>query len=132
MMVEILKDSGVKLEEKENFVAYRNPIIVKKDKNFIGNIDATNPKEHIICRCETVTEEEIVDALTREIKIDSIDAIKRRTRAGMGTCQGAFCGPRVRKLIAKTLNISEDEVKGVAPRSSDLHNRVKRIEIMKL
>ena len=132
MMVEILKDSGVKLEEKENFVAYRKPIIVKKDKNFIGNIDATNPKEHIICRCETVTEEEIVDALTREIKINSIDAIKRRTRAGMGTCQGAFCGPRVRKLIAKTLNISEDEVKGVAPRSSDLHNRVKRIEIMKL
>ncbi|MDU1855393.1 MAG: (2Fe-2S)-binding protein, partial [Clostridium baratii] len=103
-----------------------------KGKDFIGNIDATNPKEHIICRCETVTEEEIVDALTREIKIDSIDAIKRRTRAGMGTCQGAFCGPRVRKLIAKTLNISEDEVKGVAPRSSDLHNRVKRIEIMKL
>ena len=50
----------------------------------------------------------------------------------MGTCQGAFCGPRVRKLIAKTLNINEDEVKGVAPRSSDLHNRVKRIEIMKL
>lgn len=132
MMVDILKDSGVELEEKENFVAYRKPIIVKKDKNFIGNIDATNPKEHIICRCETVTEEEIVDALTREIKIDSIDAIKRRTRAGMGTCQGAFCGPRVRKLIAKTLNISEDEVKGVAPRSSDLHNRVKRIEIMKL
>lgn len=60
----------------------------------------------------------------------SLDAIKRRTRAGMGMCQGAFCAPRVRALIAKTLNIREDEVTGKGQKSADLHNRVKRINIM--
>lgn len=131
-VIGILKDSGLKLEENKDFIAYRKPIFIKKDKNFKGDINAIDPKNHIICRCETVTETEIVDALTREIKIRSIDAVKRRTRAGMGTCQGAFCRPRVRKLIAETLNIKEEDVGGLAPRSSDLHNRVKRMDIMKL
>lgn len=131
-VIGILKDSGLKLEENKDFIAYRKPIFIKKDKDFKGDINAIDPKKHIICRCETVTETEIVDALTREIKIRSIDAVKRRTRAGMGTCQGAFCRPRVRKLIAETLNIKEEDVGGLAPRSSDLHNRVKRMDIMKL
>lgn len=131
-VIGILKDSGLKLEENKDFIAYRKPIFIKKDKNFKGDINAIDPRKHIICRCETVTEAEIVDALTREIKISSIDAVKRRTRAGMGTCQGAFCRPRVRKLIAETLNIKEEDVGGVAPRSSDLHDRVKRMDIIKL
>lgn len=132
MVIGILKDSGLKLEKNENFQSYRKPIIVKKGKDFKGDINALDPKKHIICRCETVTEAEIVDALTREIKISSIDAIKRRTRAGMGRCQGAFCGPRVRKLIAETLNIKEEDVKGRGPKSSDLASRVSRMDIMKL
>lgn len=131
-VIGILKDSGLKLEENKDFIAYRKPIFIKKDKNFKGDINAIDPKKHIICRCETVTEAEIVDALTREIKIRSIDAVKRRTRAGMGACQGAFCRPRVRKLIAETLNIKEEDVGGLAPRSSDIHNRVKRMDIIKL
>ncbi|GAA0071246.1 NAD(P)/FAD-dependent oxidoreductase [Clostridium sardiniense] len=131
-VIGILRDSGLKLEENNDFIAYRKPIFIKKDRDFKGDINAIDPKKHIICRCETVTEAEIVDALNREIKICSIDAIKRRTRAGMGTCQGAFCRPRVRKLIAETLNIKEEDVGGLAPRSSDLHNRVKRMDIMKL
>ncbi|MBY0755930.1 FAD-dependent oxidoreductase [Clostridium sardiniense] len=131
-VIGILRDSGLKLEENNHFIAYRKPIFIKKDRDFKGDINAIDPKKHIICRCEAVTEAEIVDALNREIKICSIDAIKRRTRAGMGTCQGAFCRPRVRKLIAETLNIKEEDVGGLAPRSSDLHNRVKRMDIMKL
>lgn len=131
-VIGILRDSGLKLEENNDFIAYRKPIFIKKDRDFKGDINAIDPKKHIICRCETVTEAEIVDALNRDIKICSIDAIKRRTRAGMGTCQGAFCRPRVRKLIAETLNIKEEDVGGLAPRSSDLHNRVKRMDIMKL
>ncbi|MGG7096642.1 NAD(P)/FAD-dependent oxidoreductase [Clostridium sardiniense] len=130
-VIGILRDSGLKLEENNDFIAYRKPIFIKKDMDFKGDINAIDPKKHIICRCETVTEAEIIDALNREIKICSIDAIKRRTRAGMGTCQGAFCRPRVRKLIAETLNIKEEDVGGLAPRSSDLHNRVRRMDIMK-
>lgn len=132
MVIDILKDSGLKLDKNENFEPYRKPIVIRKGKDFKGDINALDPEKHIICRCETVTEAEIVDALTREIKISSIDAIKRRTRAGMGMCQGAFCGPRVRKLIAETLNIKEEDVKGRGPKSSDIASRVSRMDIMKL
>lgn len=132
MVIDILKDSGLKLDKNENFEPYRKPIVIRKGKDFKGDINALDPEKHIICRCETVTEAEIVDALTREIKISSIDAIKRRTRAGMGMCQGAFCGPRVRKLIAETLGIKEEDVKGRGPKSSDIASRVSRMDIMKL
>ncbi|MBP1890182.1 glycerol-3-phosphate dehydrogenase [Clostridium moniliforme] len=132
MVIDILKDSGLELDKNENFEPYRKPIVIKKGKDFKGDINALDPEKHIICRCETVTEAEIVDALTREIKISSIDAIKRRTRAGMGMCQGAFCGPRVRKLIAETLDIKEEDVKGRGPKSSDIASRVSRMDIMKL
>lgn len=129
-VLDILKNSGLNLEEKKDFKLYRKPIIIKKDEDFDGDVNSKEPDKHIICRCEKVTEAEIVDALGRGIKIKSIDAIKRRTRAGMGMCQGAFCSPRVRALIAKTLNIKEEEVSQRGVKSSDLHNRVKRIDIM--
>lgn len=127
-VVIILKDSGLILEEKEDFKSYRKPIIAKKDENFQGDINSEDPNKHMICRCEKVTETEIVDALNRGIEVKSLDAIKRRTRAGMGMCQGAFCGPRVRALVAKTLGINEDEVKQRGDKSSELHNRVKRLK----
>ena len=55
----------------------------------------------IICRCETITEGEIAEALRSPLPPASIDAIKRRTRAGMGRCQGGFCQPRVLELLAR-------------------------------
>jgi glycerol-3-phosphate dehydrogenase len=61
----------------------------------------------IVCRCETVTEGEIVDALNRVLPPRSLDAVKRRCATGMGRCQGGFCGPRVMALIAKHANVSE-------------------------
>ena len=64
----------------------------------------------IICRCETVSEGEIVDALHRPIVVKSIDGIKRRTNAGMGRCQGGFCSPKVLEIIKRELNISPSEV----------------------
>jgi glycerol-3-phosphate dehydrogenase len=127
-IVTILKDSGLILEEKEDFKSYRKSIIAKKDESFKGDINSEDPNKHMICRCEKVTETEIVDALNRGIEVKSLDAIKRRTRAGMGMCQGGFCGPRVRALVAKTLGITEDEVKQRGDKSSELHNRVKRLK----
>ncbi|HWQ57424.1 MAG TPA: NAD(P)/FAD-dependent oxidoreductase [Clostridia bacterium] len=57
----------------------------------------------IVCRCESITEGEIVDALRSPVPPVSIDAVKRRTRAGMGRCQGGFCQPRVLELMAREL-----------------------------
>lgn len=64
----------------------------------------------IICRCETVTEGEIVEAIHRPIIPRTVDAIKRRCNAGMGRCQGGFCGPRVHEILARELCISEKDI----------------------
>lgn len=65
---------------------------------------------NVICRCETITEGEIVDAIHRPIPARSMDAIKRRLRAGMGRCQGGFCGPRVLEIIARESALSCKEI----------------------
>ncbi|WP_305767197.1 NAD(P)/FAD-dependent oxidoreductase [Candidatus Epulonipiscium viviparus] len=64
----------------------------------------------IICRCESVTEAEIVNAIHGLVPATTVDAIKRRTRAGMGRCQSGFCGSRVLEILARELNISPLEV----------------------
>ena len=64
----------------------------------------------VICRCETVTEGEIVEAIHRPIVPRSIDAIKRRCNAGMGRCQGGFCGPRVHEILARELGVSPMDI----------------------
>ena len=64
----------------------------------------------VVCRCETITEGEILNALREEIPATTIDGVKRRCGAGMGRCQGGFCGPRVLELISKTLGISPLDV----------------------
>ncbi len=64
----------------------------------------------IICRCEEISKGEIIDALNAPFVVPSVDAIKRRTRAGMGRCQGGFCGPLVVNIIAEHLGIPKEEV----------------------
>ena len=64
----------------------------------------------IICRCETVTEAEIRDAIHRPVGATTIDGIKRRTRAGMGRCQGGFCSPRVASILAEELRVPITEI----------------------
>jgi len=110
MVEEILRSSGMNIARKSEFNPFRSGIIVKKDNNFSGKVDDIDKAKNIICRCEQVTEAEIIDAIHRNIPISSTDAIKRRTRAGMGTCQGNFCRSRVKAIIARELNISEDKV----------------------
>ena len=109
-VIEILRNEGLELEKKTDFNPYRKSLIVKKDKSFTGQIDHEDPAFNIICRCEKVTEAEIVDAIHRGISINSLDAIKRRTRAGMGPCQGKFCGPRVRAIVSRETGLDEDQV----------------------
>ena len=64
----------------------------------------------VICRCEGISEGEIIDALRRNPPALNIDGVKRRTRSGMGRCQGGFCTPYVMKLIAAETGTDETEV----------------------
>lgn len=64
----------------------------------------------IICRCETITEGEILDAICSPVVPASVDAIKRRTRAGMGRCQGGFCQPKVVEILARELGKDKTEI----------------------
>ncbi|MGO3017985.1 MAG: NAD(P)/FAD-dependent oxidoreductase [Anaerococcus sp.] len=108
-MVEgILKDCGLKLENDENYDPYRKPIIEYKELEDFNkvkdkiNYDFGNP-DRLVCRCEQVSEETIRDAMNRSIPCETVDAVKRRTRAGMGFCQGTFCKPRVIKVMEDEL-----------------------------
>ena len=84
----------------KNLTADKVNALIKKDKRY----------GKIVCRCEMVSEAEIINAIHSPLKPMSLDAIKRRTRAGMGRCQGGFCFMRVMELIAKEKGISIDEV----------------------
>lgn len=65
---------------------------------------------NVICRCETVTEGEILDAIRRPLGARSLDGVKRRTRAGMGRCQSGFCSPRVMEILAHELKTDPAEL----------------------
>ena len=79
----------------------------------------------IVCRCESITEAEIVDALTRPLGARDLDGIKRRTRAGAGRCQAGFCLVRNMELLAKYLNIPLMEVSKFGKSSTFLVGRNK-------
>ncbi|WP_446897755.1 NAD(P)/FAD-dependent oxidoreductase [Clostridium sp. LBM24168] len=64
----------------------------------------------IICRCETVTEGEIVNSIRRTLGARTLDGVKKRTRAGMGRCQSGFCTPKVVEILSRELDISPEEV----------------------
>jgi len=129
---DILKEEGLTLESNPDFSATRKSIITKKENDFAGVIDANLPAKNIICRCESVTESEIIDAIHRGIPINSLDAIKRRTRAGMGPCQGTFCSPRVRQIIVRETNTEESEIFTRGKGSSILPTRPGRSTLRKL
>ena len=87
-------------------------------------------KEHpeygrIICRCETITEGEIIDAIRRPLGARSLDGVKRRTRAGMGRCQGGFCSPRVMEILSRETGIPIDEITKNGGNSKILTGRTK-------
>ena len=111
-IVELLKKDGFVLEEKENFKNSRTVVrfnsLSPDEKNAL--IKARPEYGRVICRCETITEGEIIDAINRPITPCSVDGIKRRTGTGMGRCQGGFCGPRVLEIIAKQLGKKPEEI----------------------
>lgn len=103
-----LDDIKVKKEYKKrlNHIDFSNMNI--KEKNQVI-------KEHplygqVICRCEGITKGEIVDSINRPVGATTVDGVKRRTRSGMGRCQGGFCMPLIVDILEKELSIKKEEV----------------------
>lgn len=111
-VVKMLGESGLALEKKDNFNEKREQVhfielspeekanLIKKDIRY----------GRIICRCENITEGEIVDSINRTLGARTIDGVKRRCRPGCGRCQGGFCGPRVQEIISRETGMNIEEV----------------------
>lgn len=117
MVENILLKQDKNIKKKANFKNTREPAIRFRDLSHEQQDEwiKLNPKYgHIICRCELITEGEIIDAIHAPIPGTTIDGIKRRTRAGMGRCQGGFCGPKVLEIVARELDkpLTEVTLKG--------------------
>ena len=112
LAAEMLAADGLALEPDPDFVDKREHIVFKnlsaEEKNELIRKDPRYGR--VVCRCETITEGEIVAALHSPIPPRSINGVKRRCNAGMGRCQGGFCGPRVQEIIARELGIDQAEV----------------------
>lgn len=100
-------------EKKTNWKATRKGVLnpqrlsLEERNSLIRSFPAYG---QIICRCESVTEGEIVDAIQRPLGARSLDGVKRRTRAGMGRCQSGFCSPRVMEILSRELKVPLEEI----------------------
>lgn len=113
MVVDLLRNEGLRLHEKTEFISKRirtKLFIEMKDEEKKDALKKNPPYGKVICRCEHVTEGDIINAIRGPLGARTVDGIKRRLRAGMGRCQGGFCMPRVVEILARELNISPDEV----------------------
>ncbi len=127
-VVDVLVNELITLRKKENFNPNRIPDnffekMSVAEKNAV--IKENKAYGRIICRCEQITEGEIVRAVTVNPRATTIDAVKRRTRAGMGRCQGGFCQPQVAEIIARELNIPLEKVTKSGKNSELLIGRTK-------
>ncbi|BFK82415.1 NAD(P)/FAD-dependent oxidoreductase [Clostridium baratii] len=111
-VVKILNGCGLELKENKNFNPRREEIVFMElspeEKAEVIKKDPRYGK--IICRCESITEGEIVNAIHRSFGSITLDGVKRRCRPGMGRCQGGFCGPKVQEIIARELNIPMEDI----------------------
>ena len=129
-VLNILKEEGLKLYENRSF----NPIR-KRNKPFIHMTKEEREEvvknderyRRIICRCESVTEGEIVDAINSPCGARTVDGVKRRVRPGMGRCQGGFCGPKVIEILARELNIDIEDVQKDYNGSKTVVGKVKEL-----
>lgn len=110
--VDLLSQGGLALEAKSSFSCTRHRVRFKAlpPEERARLVERRPDYGHVICRCETVTEGEILDALSGPIPPRSVDGVKRRVGAGLGRCQGGFCAPRVVELLCRTLGMSPLEV----------------------
>ena len=112
MVAEIVRDKLL-LPRKANYKSTRKGILNPAHLSFEERqalIRENSAYGNIICRCESISEGEILDAIHRPLGARSLDGVKRRVRAGMGRCQGGFCAPRVMEILSRELGIPMEEI----------------------
>ena len=109
------------VEDREEPVRFRH--MTNEERKAL--IEKNPSYGRIICRCETITEGEILDAIHAPAGARDVDGVKRRTRAGMGRCQGGFCGSKVVELLAKELGVEINEITKCGGKSKILYERTK-------
>jgi len=126
-LVDILDREGLILEPKENWDGRRKDpgafrkLSEEEQHAFIRDNPAYG---RIVCRCEMISEGEILDAVRTNPGALDLDGVKRRTRAGMGRCQGGFCGPYVMELLSRELGIPMEAVTKKGEGSAMLTGRI--------
>ncbi len=127
----LLKETGLNLERKENPIttrksmhAFREATIEEKNRMIKENPSYGK----IICRCEGVTEGEILDAIRINPKATDLDGVKRRTRSQMGRCQGGFCSPYIIELLSKELNLPYEKITKFGGKSYVATGKTKEIK----
>lgn len=119
MVAEIVKNI-LNLQENPNFCSRRMGIRNPREMDPETRAELVNQEPaygQIICRCEGISEGEIVDSIRRPLGARSVDGVKRRVRAGMGRCQGGFCSPRVMEILARELNCPPEQITKAGPGS---------------
>lgn len=125
---ELLQQMGVLRQKRKDFNPYRRPIpelrAMKKAER--QALIAKNPAYgKIVCRCEEISEGEIIDAIRQQPHATDVDGIKRRTRSGMGRCQGGFCMPTVMEILSRELKLPLDAITKKGPGSEILTGKTK-------
>ena len=108
-----LLEEKMKPERKKNWNGIRKGILNPASLSFEERNELIRKEPaygRIICRCESVTEGEILDAIHRPLGARSLDGIKRRTRAGMGRCQAGFCSPRTMEILHRELGLPYEKI----------------------
>jgi len=128
----LLRDKGLDFKEKDNFDPFRKAVSRPGPLRSAAEAakDAERPygdSGRLVCRCEQVPEEVILDALSRGIHLRSVDAVKRRTRAGMGACQGRFCGSRVKEYLIKEKGLDEADILSPSRNPDDIRRTLDRV-----
>ena len=124
----ILKQMGVLTHKRKEYSPYRRPIpdlrSMSDDERYA--LIAKNPAYgKIVCRCEEISEGEILDAIHQNPGAVDVDGVKHRTRSGMGRCQGGFCLPGVTEILSRELKIPMEQVTKHGPGSEILTGRTK-------
>ena len=130
MMAELVRNK-MHLTEKENFITTRKGILRPEDLSLEKRNELIKKQPaygNIICRCEMISEGEILDAIHRPLGARSLDAVKRRTRAGMGRCQAGFCSPRTMEILAREVPMEMKDISKCGGASQFVYGYNKEIQ----
>ena len=126
--VELLGSMGLDLRLKPDFKDERPKQVhfAEADDAQRAELIKKNPLYgRIICRCEMISEGEILSSIHRTLGATTLDGVKRRTRAGMGRCQGGFCGSKVVEILARELNVPMNEITKFGGKSKIMYHKTK-------